>query len=294
MAMVWLALAAAAPAAFAQRGEARGTAEPLWDRYPLDGQRGTPAAAATQPATLEEPAGGSDGTEEAALLISLALLGGGAAGWVLSLRRPIARRRGPAKAAPLDAAVRPAEPRLWGPGAAAAEPEPAPELAVPTPPPGGPEPPEPGRAWAAAIEWHLVDGGSQFRVMGRPAEGDDDAIALGASPVMDWPPAGPQSVQALADAVKRLETRLVAAGWTPLERGTAWYAKRFTWQPGARPPATPTAPARMRHRSLYDSEYGRQVDRTLRMRQEIAARVLPPDRQDLPMGAAPEWEEQRS
>ena len=101
-------------------------------------------------------------------------------------------------------------------------------------------------------------------------------------------------MQALADAVKRLEAKLVAAGWTPLPRGSAWYAKRFTWQPGAQPPAARATPARMRHRTLYDTEYGRQAERTLRLRQDIAARVLPPDRDDHPVGASPEWEEQRS
>ena len=285
----WLLLLAAVPPAVA-RDDDRTTAQSLWDKYPLEGRRDK-AATATQaaaPRTMEAATSGSDGAEQAALLLSLALLGGGATGWLLSLRRPRAHML--SAAAPLAVPVRSIAPRLWAPSAVAPTSEPAPVPAAVDPPPqpprppGEPTPPEPDRAWAAEIEWHLVDGASQFRVIARAVDGAGEPIALGASALLEWPPAGARSVQALTDAVKALESALVAAGWTPLPSGSVWYAKRFTWQPGALPPVVPAAAGRVRHRDLYAAEYERQVDRTLRLRQTIAARVTPPDR-DRAVGA---------
>ena len=131
MAVAWLALAAAAPAAFAQRAD-----DAAHRRAAVGHATRSTGSAARRPPRPRSPrrsrsaAGGSDGAEQAALLLSLALLGGGVAGWVLSLRRPVARAAAPRRPRPLDAPVRPAAPRLWAPGAAAAEPEPAPVAAV--------------------------------------------------------------------------------------------------------------------------------------------------------------------
>ena len=217
-----------------------------------------------EPSTIEAATGGLDGAEQAALLLSLALLGGGAAGWLLALRAP--RANPLAAARPIAVPSRASAPRLWAPsaGAPTSEPAPAPVVAGPPPArsPGAPAPPEPDRAWAAEIEWHLVDGASQFRVMAHAVDGGAEPHELGASGVLEWPPAGPRSVQALTDAVKTLESGLLAAGWTPLPHGSAWYAKRFTWQPGATPPAVPAAAGRVRHADLYAMEYEQHVDRT--------------------------------
>jgi hypothetical protein len=151
----------------------------------------------------------------------------------------------------------PDEPPAPGPAAAAAS----------------PSPPDPDRAWAAEIAWQMVDGGAQFRVAAHPLDGGAEPVTtVGSSPVLDWPPGDAGAVQALTDAVKALEASLVSAGWAPLPRGGAWYAKRFNWQPGAR--SRPVPPARTRHRDLYETEFARQVDRTERLRETIAARLI--------------------
>jgi hypothetical protein len=175
--------------------------------------------------------------------------------------------------APVPAATR----ELWVhalPPVAVEEPEPEhepPPPALPEGPSATPAPPDRERAWAAEIGWHLVDGGAKFRVVARPVEGGDP-VTLGESPALEWPPVEARSVQALTDAVKTLESALVTAGWTLLPRGSAWYAKRFTWQPGARPRPAPVE--RTRHRDLYEREFRRQVDRTERMRETISTRLI--------------------
>jgi hypothetical protein len=88
--------------------------------------------------------------------------------------------------------------------------------------------------------------------------------------------------------VKLLESTLVAAGWTPLPRGSAWYAKRFTWRPGARPRPTPATAGRTRHRKLYEAEYARQIDRTQRMRRTVSARLIAQTSGAQPTGTAPQ------
>jgi hypothetical protein len=153
------------------------------------------APARTGSGASETATGPSDEVERLALASVLALIAGGLTTWLVTLRRP----RAPVAASPAMAT-----------------------------------PPEPDRAWAAEIGWHLVDGESEFSVVARPVDGGAEPITLGASSLLEWPPRGARSVQALTDAVKALESTLVAAGWTPLPRGSAWYAKRFTWRPGAR------------------------------------------------------------
>jgi hypothetical protein len=260
------------------------------DAYPLP--TASERAAAANDAAAKAPSADmasapSDDVERLALASILALIAGGATTWLVSLRWPRLRAVSVAgiTAAPDTAPVRSSAPELWvhGAGAPVAEPaaptplEEPPAAASPPPPapsPGGPAPPEPDRAWAAEIGWHLVDGASQFRVTARPVDGATEPITLRASSPVEWPPGGARSVQALTDAVKSLESTLVTAGWTPLPRGSAWYAKRFTWQPGARPRALPATAGRTRHRNLYEAEYGRQLDRTQRLRRTVSTRLI--------------------
>jgi hypothetical protein len=265
-------LLAPAPAgALAAGPERRG-----WDAYPLPTREEPAPPAASDSGTAQTPpkemaTTTSDDFERLALASFLALIAGGLTAWLVSLRWPhmrVAAIRTPA-ARPAAAALRPTTPELWLHAVAppAVEPEPA-EVSSSAPR----APPDPERAWAAEIGWHVVDGGTQFRVATRPVEGDVEPVTLGASPALEWPPSGAESVQALTDAVKTLESTLVAAGWSPLPRGSAWYAKRFTWQPGAR--TRPATPARTRHRALYETEFVRQVVRTERLRRTIGARLL--------------------
>ena len=181
MLAAWLLLAAAPPAMAQQ--DTRRAAEPLWDKYPLDSSRAGAAqpAETPEPSTIEAATGGLDGAEQAALLLSLALLGGGAAGWLLALRAP--RANPLAAARPIAVPSRASAPRLWAPsaGAPTSEPAPAPAPVVagpqPARSPGAPAPPDPDRAWAAEIEWHQVDGASQFSVMAHAVDGGEEPHA---------------------------------------------------------------------------------------------------------------------
>jgi hypothetical protein len=91
-------------------------------------------------------------------------------------------------------------------------------------------PPDAQRAWTAEVTWHETDAEARFYVMARSTHGGE-AITIARSPALEWPPAGPESVQAVTEAVETLEVSLVAAGWTVLPAGAAWYAKRFAWKP---------------------------------------------------------------
>jgi hypothetical protein len=315
--LVAAALAAPAPA-LARDPDRAQNGQRLWDAYPLsqatDQATGPPKASAgsgsgSPPAEMATAS--SDDFERLALASVLALIAGGLTMWVISMRWP--HGRVVAVGATLTrfdtAPVRSTAPELWLHSAQAAEPAPLPPDPPPLPPdpppPALPQepppvasappvrparlpaPPEPDRAWAAEIGWHLGDRAAQFRVTARPVDGGDP-ISLGESSLLEWPPGGPRSVQALTDAVKALEATLVSAGWTPLPRGSAWYAKRFTWQPGARPRALPATAGRTRHRRLYESEYTRQLDRTQRLRSTISTRLIARTRGADVTGTAPE------
>jgi hypothetical protein len=259
----------------------------MWDAYPLPATGSDAVGAAAAPAVASQPSASdvatppSDGVERLAAASLLALIAGAVATWLFSLRRPrdrLAAVAGPAPApvARDTAPLRSTTPELWvhsvaSPPVEPVAPEPV-EVDTVTISEGAPAPPEPDRAWAAEIVWYQVDGGAQFSVAARPVEGGAEPVTLGVSPPLEWPPGEARAVQALTDAVKTLESMLVAAGWTPLPRGSAWYAKRFTWQPGARPVPAPTV--RTRHRKLYESEFSRQVERTDRMRRTISERLL--------------------
>ena len=101
--------------------------------------------------------------------------------------------------------------------------------------PNGPSaavPPDPRRGWAAEIEWRDTGRRPFFGVVARDATGHGEVV-LASSPPLEWPPVGPPGVQALTDAVEKLEFSLADAGWTPLPAGATWYAKRFQWEPRA-------------------------------------------------------------
>ena len=162
-------------------------------------------------------------------------------------------------------------PRLWAPSGDA----PTSERTPPPRPaearaPGSLVPPAPGRAGPREVDWQLADGASRFRVLARPADGGGDPVTLWTSAPLAWPPSDARAVQALTDAVTRLEAALVDAGWTALPPGDAWYELRFAW----RLPAASTTGSRLRHERLYDAEYEQQVERTERLRHTIAEQVL--------------------
>jgi hypothetical protein len=246
----------------------------IWDAYPLpkpDAQQSSGQVVSQAPPT-DMVAAPSEEVERLVLASFLALVGGAALAWLVTVRWPPGRPGAlvPATALAPDAVarVRSATPELWVHSVAPAVEHAAPAAA---PPPRPLAPPDPGQAWAAEIGWDVVDGGAQFRVVARPVDGGEQVV-LDESPPLEWPPSGARAVQALTDAVRAFESALVAAGWAPLPRGSAWYAKRFTWQPGASPRPAPVQ--RIRHRRLYESEFARQVDKTERLRRTIGERLL--------------------
>ena len=109
-------------------------------------------------------------------------------------------------------------------------------------------PPDPRASWSAEVIWVKTDDGARFRVRARTGEREEAVV--GESPPLKWPPASSEAVQAMTLAVTELERALLAAGWTSLEGGKEWYARRFAWRPAADPapgpapgaPAAGTAP----------------------------------------------------
>ena len=91
-------------------------------------------------------------------------------------------------------------------------------------------PPDLDRAWIATLEWRHTDAEARFCVVAR-RDGDEPGTVLSDSGPLEWPPAGPTSVQALTEAAETLEGALLAGGWKSLPRGREWYAKRFAWAP---------------------------------------------------------------
>ena len=96
-------------------------------------------------------------------------------------------------------------------------------------------PPHPRRAWTAEVRW--TD--TCFAVIARAGQ-RGEAVSLATSRPLQWPPADQEAVTEMTRAVERLETAMLAAGWTPRPSGDAWYAKRFTWV--ATVPRPETAP----------------------------------------------------
>jgi hypothetical protein len=206
-ALLLISLAVPLSTASAQQRTPTPSANELWKSYPLQTdptpQAPTPTLQAPQPARStpapQRPAQG--GPPLVPLLLLGVLLGLGALA-VPELRR---RRR--------DAGTPLPEPEPDHPRAALA-------------------PPNPHRAWTAAIEWHET----RFRVATRPP-GEHGRVIAESGP-LPWPPADAAAVQTLKEAAHQLEAALLASGWRALPPGREWYAKRFAWEPvGGRRPA---------------------------------------------------------
>ena len=91
-------------------------------------------------------------------------------------------------------------------------------------------PPDPHRAWTAEIQWSRTGDDSRFRVVARGAQDDAGSVVAESSP-LHWPPADVTAVAAVSAAADELAESLIAAGWQPLPRSGAWYARRFVWTP---------------------------------------------------------------
>jgi hypothetical protein len=87
-------------------------------------------------------------------------------------------------------------------------------------------------------------------VLARDQRGGGTTV-IARSEALDWPPIDSDAVRALVEAADALTEALVAAGWNPVERGNAWYERRFEWAPKAptdwRPPRADLTP-RLRQR----------------------------------------------
>jgi hypothetical protein len=240
-----IVLLVAAPA-HAQDGTPTPSARELWRDYPLRQAEATPKrtntsspARSASPTAAVAPAADSDSGLLAVLAAAALVAAGGA---VLLLRRH--RSRAPAFAAPLAAAPRLA---LAGPSAgshqllfsrAAHDQPPDTASSEPPQPRPGVRPPDPDRRWTAEIQWARSGDTARFCVAARDEQGESEPVIARSEP-FDWPPEGPEAVQALVGAADALSEGLTVAGWTPLPRGEAWYAKRFEWEPA---PVTDWAP----------------------------------------------------
>jgi len=233
----------APPVAAGQDRSPTPSADELWRTYPLQetpepSETLTPTASA-RPA--EPPPAPDDGAPlsligVAGLLVALA----GGLGLLRVRSRPPALSR-PHWAAPLltTAAAtamlngqRPPAPRITALGDG------------PSPwsgnSPDDPRPPDPRRAWTAEVQWS----DTHFVVVARAGKRDQGDF-LATSRPLQWPPSGPKAVRDMSQAVERLEASMLAAGWTPLPPGSAWYSKRFAWAATAprdkQPPPAPAA-----------------------------------------------------
>lgn len=218
------------PVAAAAGGQAKPSAEQLWNEYPL--RQATPSAT-PQPsrtvtsgaadAAADPPPGGGAGSL-ALLLVLLAgasLVVGGA--FVMRRRRtepplevplmtPPATRRRPPASPPLRAVERPAA-----------------------------APPLPAIRWDAEVAWDAGGGMGRFRAFATPSEGGERR-EVGQSRLLRWPPTGPADIADLTRAAEELERALVDAGWTSTAHGDEWYAQQFAWIPASPPPARPSPP----------------------------------------------------
>jgi hypothetical protein len=189
---------------------------------------GTASASGSGSGSGSQPADRGTASDGAAPIALLAVFAFVAAMAVLGLSWLRHRRARPAQTATPPMRERRANGRA---------PEPAPDTALPT----AVMPPDAHRRWTATIEWRETDGASRFSVVARAARGSIETVLAESAPV-EWPPATPDSVQALGAAASTLERSLAAAGWKALPSGHEWYAKRFAWEPVAgEPSGSPTA-----------------------------------------------------
>jgi hypothetical protein len=91
---------------------------------------------------------------------------------------------------------------------------------------GAPRRPAREREWIAEIGWRSAYGFSRFVVVASSEDKHETVILT--SRLINWPPKGAEGVADLERAVSDLEAVLLGDGWTPLERGDAWYARRFS------------------------------------------------------------------
>jgi hypothetical protein len=187
------------------RGSQSPSADELWHRYPLQPRESQQRDRARTGGAAPADDGPGAATAAIAALAVVGLgLAAGAAG------RASIRRRRPARATP-----RPADT-----GAADA-------AAVPG------RPPEPARSWTAEIEWPGTGDEVRFRAVAGRAPHAQHAVIAQSRPFR-WPPRETADVQAMTDAVGDVERLLLAAGWTEIEPGNGWFAKRFAWTPASR------------------------------------------------------------
>ena len=208
------------------------TAKELWKAYPLDPsptRSAAPAAASPRAGSGARrlPERAPARSERAAPIVLVALLAFVATAGAVALGALVRRRR--------------AQPRpVAGPTAGDRNGSPSPHGAAAQSQngdtrPGAVVPPDLDREWTAALEWRHADSEARFCVVAR-RDRSELGTALADSGPLEWPPAGPTSVQALTEAAETLEGALLASGWKSLPRGREWYAKRFAWEPQVEQP----------------------------------------------------------
>jgi hypothetical protein len=253
------------------------SAKELWETYPLDPKpdseaTATPTAAATPARRVNAPAAASEAAVEVLVPATLAALAvaAGLLGAFLTLRSrrdaqsasgtPDPDDEAPGVVEPAASSTATREPAVheWvADGESGARPRPAAiplrrqerrSAAARASRPGRSSPaapPDRTSSWTAEIAWAATDAGARFRVVGRTG-GEDEATVIAESPPLEWPPKSAAAVEDLTLAVAALERALLAEGWTALEPGSEWYAKRFAWDavvapaPAQRRPRMPT------------------------------------------------------
>ncbi len=118
------------------------------------------------------------------------------------------------------------------------------------------QPPDPGAPWFAEVEWHQGSEGTWFRAIAQSPQAQDETV-IGESSPIEWPPRSQAAVEGLTRASDELAASMSAAGWRPIDRGRARYARRFIWEPVDAAPAPAgerLAPARFRRPAQAGSE----------------------------------------
>jgi hypothetical protein len=142
--------------------------------------------------------------------------------------------------------------------------------------------------WTAVIDWHDTGQEVRFRAVAR-AGGGADAVVLGHSDPLDWPPTTDAAVLRLGEAVDELEAELLTAGWRAVAPGERWYERRFAWvangtvsppiaQPGSRVLDRPPRPPPQAAAVAADRPAGERVEEavagTARVRLLVSALSL--------------------
>jgi hypothetical protein len=218
---------------------------------PLERSSTSAGASSTVPTARRQVSGGSDGGTMLAVLVALAVAA--VAMWPL-LRRglePLWSRREPLTLG------RPTHPRAkLAPGAepdrhdgrAVQKADSASPPATGLAPAAGDRPAapaDPSHRWFAEVRWDETASTPRFRVAARAPGATAEHFIAESQPV-EWPPPNPEAFRRLTQAAQALSDALVQAGWTPVERGDAWYAARFVWEPAddSAPTDAPSRPRR--------------------------------------------------